>query len=100
MKTKYLYPNHFEVIQIDAWQDTDETFYYNNTFSLGTYRTRGTNYYGFHKFLKSKGIEFKKGTVLFIDDIDRIEIQDRKTGKPLFAAIYRDYVEVYGTIDN
>ena len=85
--------NTFEVREIDAWMDTNETWIYNTSYLIGYFTTNAKDEKrAFTKFLKNNGIVFYKGkTNIDVQDGGCImEIQNRKTKEPLYAAIYRE----------
>lgn len=78
----------FEIRQIDAWENEDGGWYWNNSFNIGQFKTRWKDekrafLYNLHKL----GIMFKRGKTTVVCDGDIYEVQERKTGRPLFAAI-------------
>ena len=84
MKTKY------EIRQIDAWHDG--FWYWNDSFHIGEFKTASQNVnQPFIKALKKLGITFQKGTIYiaYVGDIsgDVLEVRNRKTDEPYFAAI-------------
>lgn len=85
--------NTFEVRQIDAWMDIEETWTWNTSYLIGYFTTSAKDEKrAFTRFLKKNGIVFFKGkTIIDVQDGGSIlEIQDRKTKEPLFAAIYKE----------
>ena len=85
--------NTFEVRQVEAWTDPESGWYWNNSFYIGSFTTSAKDEKrAFTRFLKNNGIVFFKGkTVIDVqDDGFILEIQDRKTKEPLFAAIYKE----------
>lgn len=77
----------YEVRQIDAWNSPDG-WTYNESWHVGEFRTNARNEKrALTNFLKRHGIVFKKNRTRIEYDGDIYEIQDRKTGEPLFAAI-------------
>ena len=85
--------NTFEVRQIDAWPDIDNTWTWNMSYLVGYFTTSAKDEKrAFTRFLKKNGIVFFKGkTIIDVQDGGSIlEIQDRKTKEPLFAAIYKE----------
>ena len=80
----------FEIRQIDAWHD-GEAWTYNESFRIGEFSTRAENVKrAFCRALHGLGVVFRRGRVVVVDDGDCLEIQDRKSEKPLFAAIPMD----------
>ena len=85
--------NTFEVRQVEAWTDPDSGWYWNNSYYIGAFTTSAKDEKrAFTRFLKNNGIVFFKGkTIIDVQDGGFIlEIQDRKTKEPLFAAIYKE----------
>lgn len=83
MKTKY------EIRQIDAWNDGE--WYWNDSFYIGNFKTASQNVnQPFMKALKKLGIVFPKGSVYIAYVYDMLELRDRKTDEPYFAAIPLD----------
>lgn len=80
----------FEVQQVDAiWYD--DGWNYSQTWKTGAFQTKAKNLKkAFTRFLRKKGIEFKKSRTIIEDYGDIIEILDRKTKEPLFCAIYKE----------
>ena len=77
----------FEIRQIDAWND-GEAWTYNESFRIGEFSTNAKNLKkAFCNALHSLGVIFRRGCVVVVDDGDSLEIQDRKSGEPLFVAI-------------
>lgn len=80
MKTKY------EIRQIDAWYD--DSWFCNESWHIGEFKTASQNVnQPFMKTLKKLGIIFKKGSVYIAYDGDILEVRNRKTDEPYFAAI-------------
>ena len=87
MKTTYV------IRQIDAWNDG--FWYWNDSFYIGEFKTAAQNVkQPFMKALKKLGISFTRGTVYiaYVGDIggDILEVRNRKTDEPYFAAIPLD----------
>ena len=85
--------NTFEVRQIDAWPDIDNTWTWNMSYLVGYFSTSAKDEKrAFTRFLKKHGITFKKNRTIIDSQNggDILEIQDRKTKEPLFAAIYKE----------
>lgn len=82
----------FEIREVDAWADDDCCWVWNASYYLGTLTTKAKNVKrAFVRYLKSRrGIVFRRGRVIVADDDggDVLEIRDRRTGEPLFAAIF------------
>lgn len=75
--------NEYEIVQVDAWGG-NKIWYYNETFTLCTFESSAMNEKRlFLRKLKELGITFRKGTIR-VEGWDEIEIQERKTGRPLF----------------
>ena len=75
--------NEYEIVQVDAWGE-DNIWTYNETFTLCTFKSSAMDEKRlFLRKLKKLGITFRKGTIR-VDDCDEIEVQERKTGRPLF----------------
>ena len=96
-KRKY----RFEIREIDAWtepspddpNDTRPAWTWNSSFYLGEMKTAAENLpRALAAWLKkTRGIVFYPARVRYSDDGSIVEIQDRKTGEPLIAAIPMDY---------
>lgn len=83
-------PERYEVRQIDAWMYDDE-WTWNTSYLVGTFVTYSQNIpRALRRYLKQQGITFVKGRTRTEYDGNVYEITDRKTGKPLFAAIPQD----------
>ena len=80
----------FEARQIDAWYNEDEGWWYNTTYNLGRFRTTAKDERkAFTDYLRRRhGIVFKKNRTRIEFDGDNYTIVDRKTGEPLFDAIF------------
>ena len=77
----------FEIREIDAWMDT-EGWTQNTSYKLGVMETAAKNEkQAFTRYLKKKGIVFKKNRTLIDYDFDIYTIIDRKTKEPLYEAI-------------
>lgn len=82
----------FEVRQIEGW-NYPEGWTWNNSWIIGEYKTKAAttkgNKIAFMNYLNNHGITFKRNRILIIDEMDDLEIIDRKTKEPLFAAIWK-----------
>ena len=77
----------FEIRQIDALFD-GEAWTYSESFRIGEFCTKAENIKrAFCRALHGLGIVFYRGHVVVVDDGDLLEVQDRKSGEPLFVAI-------------
>lgn len=77
----------YEVRQIDAWM-YDDGWTWNESWHIGEFVTNARNEKrAFTRFLNRHGIVFKKNRTRIENYGTVYEIQDRKTGEPLFAAI-------------
>ena len=73
----------FDIRQIDAWGNQEAGYIWNDSIKIGQFSTSAKDEKRpFLRTLKNLGITFKRGTIKVV-----YEVQDRKTGKPLFAAI-------------
>ena len=80
----------FEIRQINAWFD-GEAWTYNESFRIGEFSTKAENVKrAFCRALHGLGVVFRRGCVVVVDDGELLEIQDRKSGEPLFAAVPMD----------
>ena len=80
----------YEIRQIDAWHD-GEAWTYNESFRIGEFSTKAENVKrAFCRALHGLGVVFYRGRVVVVDEGDLLEIQNRKSGEPLFAAIPMD----------
>ena len=80
----------FEIRQIDAWPD-GEAWIYNESFRIGEFSTKSGNVRrAFCRALHGLGVVFYRGRVVVVDEGDLLEIQNRKSGEPLFVAIPMD----------
>lgn len=83
MKKKY----SFDVREIDAW-NSPEGWTWNESYHIGNMETAAKDEKkALAAFLARHGIKFRKNRTRIIDDGEIIEIQDRKTREPLYAAI-------------
>lgn len=79
----------FLVRQVDAWADPDGGWTYNTVWNIGEVRTKAKNEKkAIINYLRRKGIVFKQGCTRINFDGDNYEIADRKTGMPLFDAVF------------
>ena len=80
----------YGMFQSDAWYD-GEAWTYNESFRIGEFSTRAENVKrAFCRALHGLGVVFYRGRVVVVDDGDCLEIQNRKSGEPLFVAIPMD----------
>lgn len=80
MKTKY------EIRQIVA--RNDGSWFWNTSWHIGEFKTASQNVnQPFMKALKKLGITFKKGSVYIAYCEEVLELRNRKTDEPYFAAI-------------
>lgn len=79
----------FDIREIDAWGNKKDGYEWNTSYHLGELKTNAKDEKkAFTRYLNRKhGITFYKGRTLIVDDCEIITIIDRKTQKPLFAAI-------------
>jgi hypothetical protein len=80
----------FLVRQVEAWADPDGGWTYNNVWNIGEFVTRAKNIpVALTSWLKrNHGIVFIQNRVRIWTDGDNYEIVDRKTGEPIFDAIF------------
>lgn len=81
----------YDVREIDAWTDPAGGWTWNSSYNIGTMETTGDPRRALAAYLKKRGIVFKRNRTRIEYDGDIYEIQDRKTGEPLYAAIPMDY---------
>ena len=82
----------FEVRQVEGWADEENGWVWNTSFHVGEFGTDAETNHGiktaFRRYLRKKyGIIFRPYMTIAEDYGDIIEIQDRKTKEPLFAAL-------------
>lgn len=83
-KKKYSY----DVREIDAWSDHESGWTWNASYHIGTMETAAEDVRrALTAYLKRRGIVFKLNRTIIYDDGSVIEIQDRRTKEPLYAAI-------------
>ena len=83
-KKKYSY----DVREIDAWSDPESGWTWNTSYHIGTMETAAEDVrLALTAYLKRRGIVFKLNRTIIYDDGSVIEIQDRKTKEPLYAAV-------------
>ena len=89
MKSKW------EIRQVDAIA-YDDGWTYNESYHLGVMKTSSKHLHrAFTHWLRNtRGIQFGKGTIRIEDQGDLLEIQERKSGRPLFIAIYQGGVKM------
>ena len=78
----------FEIRQIDALNFEGEGWHWNTSYKMGEFKTSATDQkiaflYALHKMV----IVCKRVRMAVVSDGDMYELQDRRTGEPLFAAI-------------
>lgn len=79
--------DRYEVHQVSAMMQDDESWYYNETWKMFEYTTTAADRArAFRRALARFGISFIKGRTRTEYDGDVYEIVDRKTGEPLFCA--------------
>lgn len=76
----------YDVREIDAWRDPDG-WTWNSSYFVGTMKTAGDPRRALAAYLRKRGIRFKLNRTRIDYDGSVYEIQDRKTGEPLYAAI-------------
>ena len=80
----------FEIRQIDAWFD-GEAWTYNESFRIGEFSTKAENVKrAIYQTIQKIGVVFYRGRIVVVDEGDLLEIQNRKSGEPLFVAIPMD----------
>ena len=79
----------FEVREIDAWLEPDNTWSENTSYKLGVFTTRAVDCKkALTNYLRNRhGIRFFLNRTLMFDYGDMIEIVDRKTQMPIIRAI-------------
>lgn len=77
----------YDIRQIDAWADAECGWTWNESWSYGEMETSGDPRRALTRYLKKRGITFKRNRTRINYDGSVYEIQDRKTKEPLFAAI-------------
>ena len=78
----------YEIRQIDALPDGESGWVWNNSYNISTLTTSGDPRRAFTRHLARKhNVKYHRGAVRIEYDGDIYEIQNRKTGEPLFAAI-------------
>lgn len=81
----------YEIRQVDALMQDDESWYYNETWHLGEFATASADVpRAFRRALANIGVTFYRGRTRTEYDGDVYEITDRRTGEPLFVAIPQD----------
>lgn len=77
----------YEIRQVDAWNN-GEGWTYNETFKIGEFATNAADHKrAFLNALRKIGIVCKRGKCKVEFDGDIYEVQERKSGLPMFAAI-------------
>lgn len=78
----------FEIRQIDAWGNAEEGYVWNESIKIGEFKTAAKDEKrAFLRALRKMGIICKRGACKVDFDGDIYELTERKTGKPLIAAI-------------
>lgn len=81
----------FLVRQLDSWKSGDDLYDWdvNNVYNIGEVKTSAKNERrAITRYLRMKGIIFKKNRTLIDFDGDNYTIIDRKTKEPIFDAVY------------
>lgn len=81
----------FLVRQLDSWKSGDDLYDWdvNNVYNIGEVKTSAKNERrAIVRYLRMKGIIFKKNRTLIEFDGDNYTIIDRKTKEPIFDAVY------------
>ncbi len=93
MATKAEKKCHFEIRQVEAWNDPEGGWVWNDSYRLGEFSVLdGANEKrAFLKALHKLGIKLARGAYVVVCDNDIYEVQDRKTGEPILAAIPLDW---------
>lgn len=78
----------FEIRKIDAMNFDGEGWRWNTSYPIGEFKTEAADHkraflYALHKI----GYVLKRGRMAVVFDGSTYEVRDRRTGKPLFAAI-------------
>lgn len=80
----------YEIRKVDAWLDC-ESWIWNDSFRIGQFTTSAKNQRrAFSNALKKLGFVLERGKYRIVDCMDVLEIQERNTGRPIFAAIFRE----------
>lgn len=79
----------FEIRQVDAYEEEDSCWCWNESIHLSDFAVASTTNLPrkFVRELNKLGIHFAPNRTLVYDDGDLLEIVDRKTKQPLFAAL-------------
>lgn len=77
----------YELRKVDAWKEEDGFWYWNSSLHYSEFSTAADNKRAFLYALHKEGIYCKRGKCRVVEDGEIFELQDRKTGEPLFAAI-------------
>lgn len=79
----------FEIRQVDSYREENDSWTWNTSYRLSDFTVaRTTNLpRKFVRELNKLGIHFAPNRTLICDDGDLLEIVDRKTKQPLFAAL-------------
>ena len=79
----------FEIRQVDAYEEEDLCWRWNESIRLSDFTVASTTSLPrkFVRELNKLGIHFAPNRTLICDDGDLLEIVDRKTKQPLFAAL-------------
>lgn len=79
--------DYYEIRQVDAWADA-ESWVWNASYHITVFETSAEDRKrAFLRALKSVGITFPRGSIYVDYDGDVYEIRERKTDRPLFAAL-------------
>lgn len=79
----------FEIRQVDSYREENDSWTWNTSYRLSDFSVADTTNIPrkFIRELKKLGITFKPGRTLIYDHGDLLEVVDRKTKQPLFAAL-------------
>ena len=78
----------WEIREIDAWGNKQDGYEWNTSYHVGDYTSDAKDQKrAFVHQLNRHGIFFKLNRTVIVDDGDILEVRDRKTTEPLYAAI-------------
>ncbi len=80
---------HFEIRQIEDWDDPESGWIWNTSYHLGEFAVldSANEKRAFLNALHKLGITLARGAYVVVCDGNIYEVQDRKTGEPILAAI-------------
>lgn len=82
----------FEIRQVESWKDEEGGWVWNDSYALGEFSVLdyANEKRAFLTTLHKLGVKLTQGAYVVVCENGIYEVQNRKTGEPLFAAIPLD----------